>query len=111
MNYQFFKNINNNKNITNKQIRLYYNTLKPLITHFNNKNDIDFNLLSFINDFDKIVIYLNDTIYDKDKMVLMIQSILYVIQYFENNQHYISNEKYNLYKNKYNQLILLLKNK
>lgn len=111
MNYQFFKNINNNKNITNKQIRLYYNTLIPIIKYFNNKNDIDFNLLSFINDFDKIVIYLNDTIYDKDKMVLMIQSILYVIQYFENNQHYISNEKYKLYKNKYEKLLLLLKNK
>jgi hypothetical protein len=110
MDYQFFKNINNDKNINNKQIRLYYNTLKPLINYFNNRTDIIFNLLSFINNYDEIIIYLNDNITNKNKMKLMIQSILYIIQYFKYNKNYIDIDTYNKYKNKYENLILLLDN-
>ena len=67
--------------------------------------------MDFINDYDEIIFYLNRTINDKSKMILTLQSILYIIQYFEINLTYISINKYNIYKNKYISLITELNKK
>jgi len=109
INYNFFENINKYK-IPNKTVKLYFKTIKPLIKSLK-EIDNKFNLLYFFNDYDDIITYLNRTINDKTKMILIINSILYIIQYFELNTNYISLDKYNEFKNKYVSIITNLNKK
>lgn len=109
INYNFFENLNKYK-IPIKTVKLYFKTIKPLIETLK-KFENSFNLLYFINDYDEIINYLNRTINDKKKMLLVLNSILYIIQYFEINNNYISIDKYNEYKNKYLSIIKNLNKK
>ena len=100
MNFQFFENININ-NISKNTIKSYFSRIINLIKKLNIDN---FDLLDFINKKDEIINF----IYKNNENILVritiISAILYLLNYFELNKNYISEDKLNnariFYKNK-----------
>jgi len=100
MNYQFFENININ-NISKNTIKSYYSRIINLIKKLNIDN---FDLLDFINKKDEIIEFIYKNNENISVRITIISAILYLLNYFENNKNYISEDKLNdtriYYKNK-----------
>jgi len=99
----FLENININK-LSKKTIKIYYTKLKKLFPLLKDRYN-EFNLMNFFNDYNDIVYFLKNKFKDDNEFKLLIQSILYILQYFIINKTYLNEEKYNLYKDKYLSLI------
>lgn len=106
MNYQFFENININ-NISKNTIKSYYSRVINLIKKMNIDN---FNPLDFVNKKDEIIEFIyknNDNILVR---ITIISAILYLLNYFELNKNYISEDKLNNARIYYKNKISLLRN-
>ncbi len=108
INKSFFNNINFYKK-PKKIVDKYYDTLLNLIQILK-KYYMDFNLLTFIYNYDEIIYYLNKIFTNKKILILNINAIIYVLNYFIVNDNYISKENLDIYIKKYNDVIISLKN-
>jgi hypothetical protein len=91
LNLELFENININ-NISKNTIKSYFSRIINLIKKINIDN---FNILMFITNRNQIIDFINDTNDNIPVKITIISSILYLLNYFEKNKNFISDEKLN----------------
>lgn len=91
MNFEFFENININ-NISKNTIKSYFSRIINLIKKINIDN---FDLMMFINNKNEIIDFINKNNDNIPVKITIVSSILYILNYFQLNKNYISEDKLN----------------